>query len=134
MNLIYKNYHFLSNYLYMEGGIFKNLSKTTRALLFYLICIWIRLGLVYIVYKYSKYNIIIYLLMIISIIAIYLNYTKLNQKVWWNRKFHLIISFILLISTILILIFKINRNILSLILLIDIIYGISYSIIKKPFI
>jgi hypothetical protein len=126
-----------------EGGIFNKYSSKTRMLLFYCICIWVRLFIAFTIYKYSNNKILLYLILLFSIISIYLNFSKLNEKVWWSRLFHGIISVLLLVFAIIILrknnlvlinsIFK-NNKILSYLIVIDILFGFFYSLYIKPFI
>jgi hypothetical protein len=127
-----------------EGGIFNKYSSKTRMLLFYCICIWVRLFIAFTIYKYSNNKILLYLILLFSIISIYLNFSKLNEKVWWSRLFHGIISVLLLVFAIIIIlrknnlvlinsIFK-NNKILSYLIVIDILFGFFYSLYIKPFI
>ncbi len=117
-----------------EGGIFSKLSPTTRALLFYCICIWVRLSIILFVYKYSNNRKLICILILASLLSVYLNFSKLNKKVWWNRYIHGVNSLLLFIISILALFNFVNSKFISLILLWDLLFGILYSFYKKPFI
>jgi hypothetical protein len=117
-----------------EGGIFSQLSSSKRALLFYCICIWIRLSIALFVYKYSNNNKkFIYIIILAALLGIYLNFNQLNNKVWWNRYIHGINSLLLLIVCILSLIGYINSKLIGIILFWDVLFGILYSFYIKPF-
>jgi hypothetical protein len=117
-----------------EGGIFSKYSKNTRMLLFYCICIWIRLFIALTIYKYSNNKILLYLILLFSIISIYLNFSKLNEKVWWSRLFHGIISILLFVFVFIILLQGshtksiLDNKILSYLIIVDVLFGFLYSL------
>jgi hypothetical protein len=115
------------------SGVFGNQTSNTRALLFYGICIWVRLALVFLVYKYAKNKTLLYSLLAISFISIYLNFSKIHETVWWSRYVHGIDSIILFIVCLLAINNKINKKSVSYVLLWDVLFGIIYSLYKKPF-
>lgn len=76
------------------SGLFKNLgfSSTSRKMLFWGICIWVRLAIAYLVWNDFIPNSYV---RGAGLVGIYMNYTGLNDNVWWSRGFHLITSMIL---------------------------------------
>lgn len=120
-----------------EGGIFveKGFSIIERKHLFYLICIFLRLMIAGIVYNFSDNKKLQYLLLIISLSSVYLNYIKINECVWWSRKFHFVIALLLFIITLLIITKQIKTDKwMSYLLYIDIIWGIIHSLVVQPFV
>jgi hypothetical protein len=118
------------------GGIFEKMgySMLQKRDLFYTICIFIRLLMAGTVYNYSKNKYIQYAVIFFSIISTYLNYTKLNECVWWSRKFHLIIAFILLVVSLQIIFKKIkNTKLMAYLLYIDVLFGIVHTLKISPF-
>ena len=113
------------------GGIFgqSGFSLTERKHLFYLVCILFRLFLAGVVYNFSDNKYVQYGVLFFSLIGIYLNYSKVNECVWWNRKFHLLIAISLFIVSLL----TINKNIdsskyMAYLLYMDVLFGFLYSL------
>lgn len=118
------------------GGIFedKGFSPEERKHLFYMICIFLRLLIAGIVYNLSSSKYIQYTLLIISLFAIYSNYTKLCDIVWWSRRFHLIIAIALFIVTALTITKKLKSDkYMAYLLYADVFFGVIHSLIKQPF-
>ena len=116
------------------SGLFEQsgFTKNQRKYLFYLICVFFRMFLAGIVYNFSKNRKIQYAVLIAGIIGIYTNYSKLNENVWWNRKFHLIISILLTITSYMIITKKINDlKYPSYILYADVLFGLFHSYITN---
>ncbi len=116
-----------------KNGIFSSLTPIKRALLFYLICIWVRLYIAFFIYKNWNNKIWLYVVIFASIVSIYLNWTKLDGKVWWNRYIHCLNAILLLIFALLVINGYINGKILGVILFWDVLFGILYSFYKHPF-
>lgn len=108
---------------------FKNLNLNDRRLLFYGICIWIRLGLVYLSYKFYKAKWFLYITLIISLLAILLNINKVDKEecVWWSRRFHYMNLWMILCVSAVQLATGNRQQVISLLLLIDVVFGIVYS-------
>jgi hypothetical protein len=120
----------------MNGGLFFKMgfNKLQRKEFFYTICIFIRLLLSGIVYNFSDNKYLQYSLLFISLISIYSNYQKIDENVWWNRHFHLLIGIILLIISYKIIKKEIKETkYLAYILYVDVIFGILDSFYKRPF-
>lgn len=108
-----------------------NVSLKNRKILYYCICIWIRLGLIYLAYRFCKAKWFPYIIGIIVIILLY--FVKFDKAycVWWSRKLHYIMLCIILIISVIQIILKDNKPLIPLLLLIDLILGISSSFILK---
>lgn len=115
-----------------NGGLFKKYSAHTRFLLFYCICIWIRLFIAYMVYKLAKKKIVILCILIVILFSVCRNFYT-NGSVWWCRSCHGYISIVLAVITLLSLLDYIDSKYISYILVFDIIFGVLYTLIKKPF-
>ena len=115
-----------------NGGVFRKYSAHIRFLLFYCICIWVRLFIAFVVYKLAKKKYIILCIFIVALFSIYRNFYT-NSDVWWCRSCHGYISVILAIVTLLSLLNYIDNKYISYILVLDIIFGVLYTFIKKPF-
>lgn len=111
----------------MSGGAIENMgfSPNDRKYLFYLVCIPVRLSIVALVYKYEDSRLMIPVAIAMSILAIKSNLNK--SEVWWSRRTHLI-------NAIAILFYSLAGvpSGIKYILLLDIIQGVSSSIIEKP--
>jgi hypothetical protein len=119
------------------GGLFveNGFSPIEREHLFYMVCIFFRLFLAGIVYNFSDNKYIQYSLLFFSLIGVYLNYSKLDECVWWSRKFHLIIASAILIITLLTISKTIDPNKYAAYLLyFDVLFGIVYSMKADTFI
>ena len=114
------------------GGV-KNLgvSVKNRKLLFYGICIWIRLGLVYFAYILRKRVWFPYFALGIGLFSLYTIKFDKDECVWWSRKMHQIILCIILLASIYQVISKDKRPIISILILIDLILGLGSSFILK---
>lgn len=115
-----------------SGGIFKKKGYTLeqRKILFYTICIFVRLLLAGIVYHFSEKKELQYLLLITSFASIITINNKINEGgcVWWNRHFHLFISIVLFICSILAIKNKLkNKKYLSYLFYLDVLFGLTNS-------
>jgi hypothetical protein len=114
-----------------NGGIFSQKGYTIKERMefFYLICIFLRLLFAGIIYTQSNKRITYYVLVVVSLLAIYGNYKNLNECVWWSRKFHLLTSILILLVAVLTLMQKIDFNKYAAYLLyIDVVGGIIWSV------
>jgi hypothetical protein len=93
--------------------LFGNHSVETRKKIFYLICITVRLFLYSLVYLYKDSKFIPYLLSIFSAFSIYHLYSDIknnvnNNRQWWSKKFEFIISILVFISSLTLIIQRVN--------------------------
>ena len=123
------------------GGLFrgeKGLSDKQLALLYYGICIWVRLFGAWLVWKfYDSWEWMRWIIVIIGLLGIWLNFKGIqsDKYVWWSRKFHLIIAGLLVIISlrqIKIATFN-TRQILTALLVVDVLSGLLLSFYVKPF-
>lgn len=116
----------------MPGAVEKlGFSPNGRKMLFYGVCIPIRLSMVYIAasyYKNTNFQIIALIFAGISIATNIGRMSDTNDPVWWNRVAHIIFA---LIGASTIVMDKPQH--LSKVLLADILFGVVDSIIKRPF-
>ena len=124
-----------------SGGYFANKGYTNKqlAMMYYGICVWVRLFMAYTVYNFYDTSFIKILIIIGSLLGVYLNIKGLinqsNSKVWWSRKFHLVISvlIIILICSQLIGIIKNAKPYIVGLLVTDVIGGLIMTVYVKPF-
>jgi len=116
------------------GGI-KDLgvSLKNRKLLFYGICIWVRLGLSFLAYKYTTKKWFPYLVAIICLLSIKFVHFEKDNCVWWSRKMHFIILILVLCTSIFQIITKNDKPIIAFLILIDLLLGLSSSFYLKWF-
>lgn len=98
-------------------------------MLFYGVCIWVRLGLVYLSYKMYNIKWFLYLALIVSGIALLRNVNRVDKDdcVWWSRLFHYVNIWVILSVSIIQLTTGDRKPIISILLLIDVLFGILYS-------
>ena len=109
------------------------IPHATRGILFYLVCIPIRLYLAFFVYLNHKIVFIPYLVFFFSCFALYSNIKKRGDCVWWFRELHIIVSASLIIASMLTIIHQVSGIILSYLLLMDVILGFLSSLVLNPF-
>ena len=114
------------------GGV-KDLgvSVKNRKLLFYGICIWVRLGLVYLTYLLYNKTWFPYLVAGISSLSLFFIKFEKEECVWWSRRIHKIMLILVLIASIHQIIVKDKNYIISILIFIDLIIGIISSLILK---
>ena len=115
-----------------DSGVLKekyNLNYNQRRMLFYGLCIWVRLGLVYLSYKMYNTKWFLYVALIVSGIALLRNANRIDKDhcVWWSRRFHYMNLWIILCVSIIQLTTGDRKKIISILLLIDVLFGILYS-------
>jgi hypothetical protein len=126
------------------GGVLRNkgYSSLQLMLMFYLVCVVLRLGMAYGVWLYGDRVSVLIGLLIVGLIAIILNVRGImsGKKVWWSRQFHLLITIAVIVTSILSLYYskdngirKLFREILTGLLLVDVSVGVITSIFVKPF-
>ena len=84
--------------------LFGNHTPQTRKKVFYLICIVVRLFLYSLVYVYKDSKWMPYVLTILSAFSMYHLYSDIknnvnNNRQWWSKKFELIISILVFLSS-----------------------------------
>ena len=111
----------------MKGGAIENMgvSPNDRKFLFYLVCIPVRLSIVALAYKFEDSPLMIPIAIAMSIIAIKSNLNE--SEVWWSRRTHLINALSILFYSLA----GVPTGI-KYILLLDIILGVSSSIVQNP--
>ena len=114
------------------GGIKRfNLSLTQRKLLFYLICIPLRLLIVYMAYKLAdKTWFYVLILIATSIMLTKIKYNK-TECVWWKRSVHENITTMIFVTAIIQLLFKNHTPIIAALLLADVSFGFISSILQR---
>lgn len=114
------------------GGV-KDLgvSVKNRKLLFYGICIWVRLGLVYLTYLLYNKTWFPYLVAGISSLSLFFIKFEKEKCVWWSRRIHKIMLILVLIASIHQIIVKDKNYIISILIFIDLIIGLISSLILK---
>lgn len=117
-------------------------SPEKRKMIFLGICIWIRFLMAFGVYTFYRRKELSYLIPLIAGYSIYINLKQIfNDKkkgkcVWWSRPFHILNGLtVLLVSVFKISLFNLHPNrLVSFLLLIDVLFGIVTSLIKKPWV
>lgn len=109
--------------------LFQNLSKTQRMILFYGVCIWVRLLLILLLWRYWSNLWIRVLFLIFLVLSCWRLYTTLDENVWWSKKIHLLTC---IISIILVMSMQTSlKQFVIFILLLDLGFGIISSIYKR---
>lgn len=124
------------------GGALRNMgySNSQLAIMFYCICVTVRLLLAYSVFLYATQTKVLYAIIIIGLFAIS-TITKgmlSGKPVWWYREFHLFIAvMIVVVASVSLFSPEIGRNVfcklLTGLLVLDVSFGVVISIIKRPF-
>ena len=110
-----------------RGGLIENsgIPSDTRKKMFYLICIPTRLLMVGLVFKYENNPTFIYICMLLSIVAIFMNLNK--TKVWWDRNIHLLNALSILVVSL-----AGYPEYIKYILISDVVHGLLSSLKNKP--
>lgn len=106
-----------------KPGIFQSLgtSRGTKLLLFYGICIWVRLYIAYLSHQYQAEYWFKYVAVILSLFSV-LSIGN-DSCVWWSRTFHSMIAGLIFISAVL------DQNkFVPYLLVVDVLFGFTYSI------
>ena len=107
-------------------GIVPNVKN--RMILFYTLCIVLRLFIAGLAYHFRDSYWLPYLVLVIGLYTAYRIYKNLNGNEWWSRKFHLIIVILLCIVSVLIILKKVNGKYISYLLYLDVFVGFSHSL------
>jgi len=105
-----------------------NSSPKNRAIIFYFICIILRLFIAGVAYQYKNKQWLPYVVMFISLIVIYRLSNHILGRWWWSRPFHLLIVVLLLIVSILTIYNKIDGKYISYLLYLDVFGGFIHSL------
>ena len=111
-------------------GLFEHLgySDIQRMMMFYFICIPLRLSFPFILTLIGKKINVKPFIVLIGLISILQNYITMNSGTWWHRKAHIITGVALVMST------RLDGNMYSsVVLFMDVLYGIISSLIIRPF-
>ncbi len=106
---------------------------SNRKKVYYGVCIWVRLILFTIIFYYRKHKYTPYILAGFSLLSIY-HYSgniKNPGRQWWSKRFDLAIAVCLLISTVLVIMKKIDPIVMPLILYTSLFGGILQSFFIK---
>tara|TARA_B110000495_G_C22858210_1_gene500424 strand:+ start:62 stop:454 length:393 start_codon:yes stop_codon:yes gene_type:complete len=106
-------------------------SVKNRAILFYSICVIVRLLIAGLAYQFRNKTWLPYLVMVISTIVIYRLYNNLYGRWWWSRPFHLLMMILLFIASILTIYKYIDGKYISYLLYLDLFGGFIHSLFIK---
>ena len=100
-----------------------------RMKLFYGVCVPLRLALAYIVYKNADSTPLKIVVLLLSAFAVYSNLLGLNsgRHVWWDRRVHLLVAGLILVSSV-----AGKMNYVAFLMLFDILFGVGSSLAIKP--
>ena len=125
-------------YIYMickkgDWGGVKDLgvSLENRKRLFYGICIWVRLGLVYLAYLLREKKWFPYTILGICLLSLYWIPFDKDACVWWSRKLHHIMVYVLLAAALYQVVMEDTRPLLSILLFTDLMLGVTSSFLLK---
>jgi len=99
-----------------------------RMILYYGLCIPLRLSLVYASYKYKDHPHLPMVVLALSVFTVYRLTKNLNGPEWWSRPFHVFVAVLLSLVSFLIIQKKIDSAYISYILLVDVLYGFTHSL------
>lgn len=110
-----------------SGGAIENLgySPSERKMLFYTVCIPIRMTIAALAFKYENHPFFVPLMVVVSTMAIIQNTNK--TKVWWSRHVHRLISLSILLASI-----AGFPKYIKYLLLLDVSYGLISSFEANP--
>ena len=125
--MVCPNYELNTNNFLESLGI--NPTPHNRSMIFYTICIMVRLLIAGIVLQLKNKYWIPYVVFIISLITSYRLFNNLRGDWWWSRSFHLIVSMLLLVISFLLIIKKLNKSeLIAYLLYFDVIGGLIQSL------
>ena len=109
------------------GGFIENMgySPDERKMLFYAVCIPIRLTIVGLAFKYENHPLFVPLMVMVSVMAIVQNTNK--TKTWWSRETHRCIAISVLLTAI-----AGFPKYIKYLLLLDVSYGLISSFEANP--
>ena len=100
-----------------------------RMILFYTLCIVLRVFIAGLAYHFRDSYWLPYLVLIVSLYIGYRTSKNLNGNEWWSRKFHLIITILLSIVSVLIILNKVDGKYISYLLYLVVFVGFTQSLL-----
>lgn len=110
-------------------GIKMNIEN--RKILFYTLCVVLRLFIAGLVYQLKDKHWLPYIIILFSLLIIYRLHDKINGNFWWSRKFHMFICFLLIVVSVLKINGYVDGKYLSYLLYIDVGFGFLHSLTIK---
>jgi len=108
-------------------GLVPNVKN--RMILYYTLCIVLRLFIAGLAYHFRDSYWLPYLVLIVSLYIGYRISKNLNGNEWWSRKFHLIITILLSIVSVLIILNKVDGKYISYLLYLVVFVGFTQSLL-----
>lgn len=124
------------------GGVLRNKGYSAGQLMvmFYLICVPLRLGAAYLVWLFGERTSVLFGLMLVAALGVVLNVRSLMRKgenVWWMREFHMLMAIGIAVGCGVSLYYGDDRslfkNVIVGLMVMDVAVGVLVSIVKKPF-
>jgi 1,4-dihydroxy-2-naphthoate octaprenyltransferase len=110
-------------------GIKMNIEN--RKILFYTLCVVLRLFIAGLVYQLKDKHWLPYIIILFSLLIIYRLHDKIDGNFWWSRKFHMFICFLLIVVSVLKINGYVDGKYLSYLLYIDVGFGFLHSLTIK---
>ena len=110
-------------------GVKMNIEN--RKILFYTLCVVLRLFIAGLVYQLKDKHWLPYIIISFSLLIIYRLHDKIDGNFWWSRKFHMFICFLLIVVSVLKINGYVNGKYLSYLLYIDVGFGFLHSLTVK---
>lgn len=107
-------------------------NSAQRGLMFYAICIPVRLALTAVVYNYGSKVLVRSTAVATCLLSLFLNSNRIREQdaqVWWSRRVHIVTSLLLLLSVIV----SPKPSVPAALLLTDTLFGLGTSFYKQPF-
>ena len=102
-----------------------------RQILFYTLCIVLRLFLAGVAYQLKDTLWFPYIVIVISLFIMYRLHDKLEGNFWWSRKFHFIVCLLLVIVSLLKIVGVLAGEYISYLLYLDVGVGFFHSLMIK---
>lgn len=124
------------------GGVLRNkgFSGVALMMMFYLICVVVRLGFAWLVWKFGERVEMLWVVLAVALAAVVGNIRGImrNKTVWWFREFHLLVALALVVTCGLSLYYGgadrlVFKNVLVGLLVVDVGVGVLTSFVRKPF-
>ena len=110
-------------------GVKMNIEN--RKILFYTLCVVLRLFIAGLVYQLKDKHWLPYIIISFSLLIIYRLYDKIDGNFWWSRKFHMFICSLLIVVSVLKINGYVDGKYLSYLLYIDVGFGFLHSLTIK---
>jgi hypothetical protein len=107
-----------------------------RLLLFYLVCVPLRLSLPYAAHRFRRSGVTSTALILAGFISFLVNLDKVRVSggsPWWSRRAHIVSSVLLVAASLLSRVDVHLQALPSLVLLVDVLFGVGSSIVARPF-